>query len=169
MNTPYTQDDVNHLFHLLGQAVWYLQHLEKVMTTFNAMKILQRKRNKGTKITQEMAQKALDGQRAQTSGPLIAAAKREKTIPGQLISRFDEFLKERNWLIHKCVIEEYLSLRGQDSKDRLYARIEKFVEDAIALRRETYKLTESWYLSTGYDLHYAYSLAEELLKEAEKR
>ena len=112
MNIPYTDDDVNYLFHVLGQAVWYLQHLEKVMTTFNALKILQGKRDKRIKITQKVAQEVLDKQRGQTLGPLIGAAKREKTIPKQLMNRFEEFLTERNWLIHKCVVDEYLSLRN---------------------------------------------------------
>ena len=92
MNIPYTVEDVNCLFNVLGQAVWYLQHLEKVMITFNALKILQRKRDKKVEITQKMAQKVLDKQRRQTLGPLIGTAKREKTIPKKLMNRFDDFL-----------------------------------------------------------------------------
>jgi len=59
MNIPYTDEDVNHLFNILGQAVWYLQHLEKVLTTFNAFKILQRKRDKGLNVTKKVAYKVL--------------------------------------------------------------------------------------------------------------
>lgn len=169
MDIPYTQEDVKRLFHLLGRAIWFLQHLEKAVTTFNAMKKLQRKRDKGQKITKEMAKEALTRERAQTLGPLIATAKRERTIPAQLMNRFDDFLKERNWLIHKCVIEEYLSQRGSDSKTRLFMRIEKFIEETIALRHETHMLMESWYVSAGYDLESAYSLVESILREAEKR
>ncbi len=168
MEIPYTQEDVNRLFHLLGRAIWFLQRLEKALTTFDALKKLQRQRIKGIKLTQEMAKDALARERAQTLGPLIAAAKREKTIPSQLISRFGAFLKERNWLIHKCVVEEYLSLRNSDSKTRLYTRIEKFVDEAIALRHETHMLMESWYASAGYDLKNAYSLVERILRKAEK-
>ena len=100
MNIPYADEDVNYLFHILGQAVWYLQHLEKVMTTFNAFKILQRKRDKGIKVSKKAGQEVLEKQRGQTLGPLIGTAKREKTIPKNLMNRFDEFLEERNWLIH---------------------------------------------------------------------
>ena len=81
MNIPYTEEDIDYLFHKLGQAVWHLQHLEKVMTTFNAFKILQRKRDNRIKITEKMAQKALDRQRGKTLGPLIGTAKKEKQFP----------------------------------------------------------------------------------------
>ena len=168
MNIPYTDEDVNYLFHILGQAVWYLQHLEKVMTTFNAFKILQRKRNKGIKVSKKAGQKVLEKQRGQTLGPLIGTAKREKTIPKNLMNRFDGFLGERNWIIHKCVINEYLSLRNVNSKKQLFKRIEAFVDEAIILRREIHNLIESWYVDSGYDLNYAYSLAEKMLGNAEK-
>ncbi|MHC1605401.1 MAG: hypothetical protein ACXQTP_05485 [Candidatus Methanofastidiosia archaeon] len=168
MNIPCTEEDVNYLFHVLGQAVWYLLHLEKVMTTFNAFKILQRKRDKKIKITQKMAQKVLDKQRRQTLGPLIGTAKREKTIPKKLMDRFDDFLEERNWIIHKCVVDEYLSLRNVNSKNKLFRRIERFVDEAKALRREIHNLMESWYVISGYDLDDAYSLAKQMLKNAEK-
>ena len=168
MNMPYTDEDVNYLFQILGQAVWYLQHLEKVLTTFNAFKILQRKRDKGLKVIKKIGDKALEKQQGQTLGPLIGTAKREKTIPKNLMNRFDDFLEERNWIIHKCVINEYLSLRNVDSKQRLFKRIEAFVDEAIELKREIHNLMESWYSDSGYDLNDAYSLAEKMLQNAEK-
>ena len=168
MDIQYTDEDVNHLFHILGRAVWYLQHLEKVLTTFNAFRILQRKRDKGTKVTKKVGYKVLEKQQGQTLGPLIGTAKREKTIPKNLMNRFDDFLEERNWIIHKCVINEYLSLRNMDSKQRLFKRIEAFVDEAITLRREIHHLMKDWYSDSGYDLNYAYSLAEKMLENAEK-
>lgn len=170
MDIPYTDKDVDHLFHILGQAVWYLQHLEKVLTTFNAFKILQRKKDKGIKVTKKVGDKVLEKQRGrgQTLGPLIGTAKREKTIPKNLMNRFDVFLEERNWIIHKCIINEYLSLRNMESEQRLFKRIEAFVDEAIKLRREIHNLMETWYSDSGYDLNYAYSLAEKMLEKAEK-
>lgn len=168
MDIPYTDEDVNYLFHILGQAVWYLQHLEKMLTTFNAFKILQRKRDKGIKVTKKIGEKVLEKQRGQTLGPLIGTAKQERTIPKKLMSRFDVFLEERNWVIHKCVINEYLSLRNTESKKRLFERIEAFVDEAITLRREIHNLMETWYSDSGYDLNQAYSLAEKMLEKAEK-
>jgi len=84
------------------------------------------------------------------------------------MNRFDDFLDERNWIIHNCVINEYLSLRNMDSKQRLFKRIEAFVYEAITLRKEIHNLMESWYSDSEYDLNYAYSLAEKLLKNAQK-
>ena len=84
------------------------------------------------------------------------------------MNRFDDFLEERNWLIHKCVVDEYLSLRNVTLKTKLFKRIERFVDESIALRREVHNLMESWYLSSGYNLDYAYSLADQMLKNAGK-
>lgn len=168
MKPPYTEDDVKHLYDVLGQALWYLQHLERALTIFNTLKILQHKIDKEIKITQLMGQKVLDGQRKQTLGPLIGIAKREKTIPQQILNRFDDFLTERNWLIHKCVIDEYLSLRNVNAKEKLYARIKRFIDESIELQKEVANLIESSYVSSGKDLACAYSLAEKTLKDAEK-
>jgi hypothetical protein len=167
MKLPYKEEDVNHLFNIIGQAVWHLQHLEKVLTTFNSLKILQKQRENGKNINETDANSILKKQQRLTLGPLIKAAKKEQTIPKKLIDRFDSFLDERNWVIHKCVINEYLSLRNKDDKNRLFGRIEKFIEDAILLRREVHNLLESWYVETGYDLNFVNFIAEQMIKNAE--
>ena len=168
MNTSYTETDVGELYSLLGESIWNLQHLEIAVTTFTAMKILQRKRDKGTEITEDVGERVLNKQRRQTLGPLINAAKRERIIPNDLIERFDLFLKERNWLIHKCVVNEYLSLRNKKNKEDLFSRILVFSTEAQSLKKEIYKLLERWYEQKGYDLEHAYKLAEKLISNAEK-
>lgn len=168
MSLPYTEEDVNYLFLLLGKAVWYLQHLEGVMTTFNAFKILQRERDKGIKITKKTAHHILKKQERQTLGPLIKKAKKEKTIPRNLMDRFDNLLDERNWIIHKCVIDENLALRNVKTKNKLFRRIDSFVEESQNLKHEIYNLMKSWYVENGYDMDYAYSLADDMIKNAEK-
>ena len=59
MNNPYTNDDISYLFYVIGEAVWYLQHLEHGVTTFTTLKILQRKKEKGTTITEKIAKEVL--------------------------------------------------------------------------------------------------------------
>jgi hypothetical protein len=167
MKTLYTDKDVDVLYDLIGQSVWYLQHLELAVSTFTALKILQRKREKGTKITEQIGERILSNQRGLTLGPLISSAKREKTMPENLWKRFDKFIKERNWLIHNCVITDYMALRNEDNKKALFNRFEEFTNEAVALKKEIYNLLEIWYSSKGYDLDYAYNLAEETLRNAE--
>lgn len=168
MGNPYTQEDVDQLYMLIGKAVWHLQHLENIVASFTVVKILQAKRAKGEKWAEANVAKVMEKQKKQTLGPLISAAKSHKTIPPPLAKRFDELLVERNWLIHKCVTDEYLSLRNQPEKQRLFARIDDFAEEAIALQNEVHGLFEQWFIGLGYDLGKAYEHAERQLKQAEQ-
>jgi len=169
MTEPYAEEDIEKLFNIMGQGLWYLQHLENAVSTFTALKILQRKKEKGTKVTEQLGERVLLKQKVQTLGPLISSAKREKTIPVALAQRFDKFLKERNWLIHNSVNTDYLALRSQNNKQELFKRIDAFAEEAIELKKEIYFLLEEWYTEEGYDIEYAYNLAEQTLRDAEQR
>jgi len=165
----YFETDIQTLYNLIGQSVWHLQHLENVLSMVTAMKILQKERDRGSKVTEDICLRALEKQRGFTLGPLISAAKREQTIPSILLERFDHLLQERNWLIHKCVINEFLSLRSATRKQVLFDRISSFVDETIALKNEINEILEKWYESVGYDLDYANQIAKETVREAEQR
>lgn len=145
-----------------------LQHLENVVATFTAMLILQKRRDKNKKVTEEIAYRTLQKQKKLTLGPMITNAKREQTIPLFLHKRFDSFLSERNWLIHNCVTSDYLSLRSEKEKVRLMTRMEAFSEEAMALSKELQRLNNRWYSEKGYDLSLAFEKAEELIRKASK-
>lgn len=168
MIAPYTQEHVVQLYGLIGKAVWHLQHLENIVASFTAFKILQAKREKGQKLKQADMARVLEKQRGKTLGPLIGTAKAHKTIPAALAKRFDALLAERNWLIHHCVTDEYLSLRNESERERLFAQIGGFAEEAIALQNAIHGMFENWFTELGYDLRGAYAVAEEHLKKAER-
>ena len=142
---PYTENDIDTLYRLLGKALWHLQHLENIVASFTAFKILQAKREKGKKISEALAKDIVANQQRGSLGPIIGAAKQQGSIPELLTTRFDLFLEERNWLIHRCVKSEYLSLRNSSSKDELFKRIENFSNEAINLQNEIHALFEDWY------------------------
>ena len=166
MRTPYTQEHIDQLYTLIGKALWHLQHLENIVAYFTTYKILQAKRDKGKKLRQTDLERVLGKQKGQTLGPLISTAKAHKTIPADLAKRFDLLLAERNWLIHHCVTDEYLSLRNETKRLRLFRRINTFAEEAISLQNEVQCLFEDWFTELGYDLSKAYDVAEDLLKNA---
>lgn len=168
MNKPYTAEDVDKLYRLIGQSVWHLQHLENILASYIVLCKLQKERKKGDKITQIDLEKAQLKERKKTLDPLIKTSKAEKIIPSNLSDVFDVFLEERNWLIHKCVINEYLSLRNEKTKKALYQRINSFIENAVQLRREIHQLFELWFSRNGYNLKDAYGLADQKLADAEK-
>lgn len=169
MDRSYSEGDIQELYTLIGGCVWQLQHLENTVTTYTALKIMQRKREKGTKITKEVGETILSKQRKLNLGPLISSARCESTIPEKLLNRFKNFLDERNWLIHKCVVDDYLSLRNEIKKQMLFNRLVTFVEEARGLNNEIHALMESWYIETGYDLDYAHNLAEHTINESTTR
>ena len=168
MKQPYTENDVNTLYTLLGMSVWQLQHLENILTTFTTLVILHKKREKGIKITEKDIEKSLQKQQKLTLAPLISSSKNQKTIPEELYNRFEKFLIERNWVIHKCVISEYLSLRNEKNKEKLFKRINNFANEAKYLTKEIHILHKSWFEKCGYDLNAAHINAENILKEVEK-
>lgn len=168
MNRPYTTSDVDELYRLIGEAVWHLQHLENIVASFTAYKLLQTKREKGVAITEGKVTKALQGQKGQTLGPLIGTAKTKDTIPTELVVRFERILEERNWLIHQCVSTEYLSLRNNAGKNHLFSRLRATSEEAIALQGEIHGRFEKWFTDLGYNLDLVYRHAEKQLKEAQR-
>ena len=168
MSAPYTQEHVDQLYRLIGKAVWHLQHLENIVASFTAFKVLQAKREKGKRLRTTDVERALAKQKRQTLGPLIGNAKAHKTIPPHLAKRFEALLEERNWLIHNCVTDEFLSLRNTAERQRLFQRIDGFSEEAIALQGEMHGFFEKWYTELGYDLDRSYVLAKTMLKNAEQ-
>jgi hypothetical protein len=161
-----TPEDVTELYKSIGEAIWMLQHLEYAMTHFNAYSILQKQRDKGQKIGEKEAFFVLEKQRKLTLGPLIKAAKSLQILPLTLEAKFDRFLRERNWLIHRCVIDEYLSLENVSSKKALFKRIGKFTTDCIVLKKEVLNMMEGWHQDSGYSVEKAYEEAEKLIEKS---
>ena len=168
MKQPYTEQDVNTLYNLLGMSVWHLQHLEKQLTTFVTLVILHKKKKNEKVITEKNAGEFLQKYQKLTLGPLIGLSKKEKIIPEELYNRFEKFLYERNWVIHKCVINEYLSLRSEKNKKLLFTRIRNFANDGRDLTEEMFRLHKSWFKNCGYNLKEAYIKAEAILNNAEE-
>ncbi|MDD5549419.1 MAG: hypothetical protein PHI79_07500 [Sulfurovaceae bacterium] len=168
MNQPYSDLDVSTLYMLIGESVWQLQHLENALSTHTTLRILEWKKSQGIKINETHAMKSLGNQQKQVLGQLIGSAKKHGAIPKSLYMRFRDFLDERNWIIHKCVINEYLSLRNENNKTRLFNRINKFTIEARLLIKEVNSFNELWYVEKGYSLEESQRNAEKILSDAEK-
>ena len=136
------------------------------MTTYNALKILQKLREDNIHFSDKEAYFTLEKERKLTLGPLISSAIKHKTLPQDLEKRFEQFLIERNWSIHKCVISNYLSLRNNDTKTGLFIRISNFIEEAISLKKELFNKMQNWFEGKGYDLNSAYLLADQILEKS---
>ena len=169
MNTPYTADDVDDLYRSIGRCVWHLQHLDNVVFTFTTLIDLDEFKSRGEKVTEALARETRAKQRKLTLGPLIAEAKRKGSISPAMSERFDALLAERNWLIHRCVIDEYLALRGPTSRANFFRRLDAFEEMTIALRGQVATMLEDWYQRAGYDRALADAIAVRALHDAGDR
>jgi hypothetical protein len=164
---PYTVDDVQHLFKLLGQAVWYTQHLELVMTQYNSLMTLQQHHKSSKRISEDDVKKALCTKKTQTLEPLIISAKEQGTLPDRLEDRFKFFLKTRSWILHNCVYDNHLSFKDPKSQKIFIGVLEEYIKEAKALRAEIFKEMEAWLNASGYDLDRVYPLSGGLLKDEE--
>ena len=164
---PYTVDDVQRLFKLLGQAVWYTQYLELVMTHYNALMKLQQRQECGEAFSETEVSKALSLPKTQQLDELIDEARRNETWPNHLKSSGQMFLKTKDWIIHECVNDTHLSYRKENSKKHFFGVIEAYIKDAKTIETEIFSEMESWLKVNGFDLNRIYPLSGGMLKDNE--
>ncbi len=94
--TPQQQASV--LYTLLGRAVWSIQHLEDALNAVIAIK--------DPKATNRAeADKIRSSNRELPLGRAIGRAEKEKTFDKDFQKKLKDFLRQRNWLIHRCMHE----------------------------------------------------------------
>jgi hypothetical protein len=164
---PYTVDDVQRLFKLLGQAVWYTQHLELVITQYNSLMTLQQGQGDAKRIREDDVKKMLSTKKTQTLEPLIISAKEQGSLPDRLEDRFKLFLKTRSWILHDCVYDNLLSFKDPKSQKIFFGVLEEYIKEAKAIKAEIFKEMESWLKANGYDLDRVYQPIGELPKDIE--
>ncbi|CEG55698.1 hypothetical protein [Legionella fallonii] len=97
---PASQDEIT-LYCLMGEALCMVQHLKDAISHSIT---LTRDVKKLRSIPFEMANKHLDKYHSYTLGQAINLAKKEGIYPESLQQTLDNFLLERNWLVHKCML-----------------------------------------------------------------
>ena len=164
---PYTVDDAQRLFKLLGQAVWYTQHLELVVTQYNSLMTLQQGLGDINRISEDDVRKILSTKKTQTLEPLFISMTAQDLLPDRLKDRFRLFIKTRSWFLHECVHDIHLSFKDQKSQKFYFGLLEEYIKEAKALKVEIFKEMESWLKANGYDLDRVYPLSGGLLKDNE--
>lgn len=159
---PYTVDDVQRLFKLLGQAVWYTQHLELVMTQYNALMNLKILQESGEFLNEEAVRNALITKKTQTLGKLVAVAKEQGILSREFEESFRIVIKTREWILYECVCDHHLSFRKQNSTKHFFRIIEAYIKDIKAMKTEMLYEMEAWLKKKGYDLHQVYQLRGKL-------
>ena len=164
----YTADDAQRLFKLLGQAVWYTQHLELVVTQYNSLMTFQKGLADINRLREDDVRKMLSTKKTQPLEPLFISMTSQDSLPDRLQDRFRIFIKTRSWILHECLVDERLSFKEEKSQQFFYGLIAEYIEEAIALKSEIFNEMEAWLKANGYDLDRVYPLSGGVAEEPEQ-
>jgi hypothetical protein len=99
LNKPVPQE-VLSLFYVVGEAVCAVQHMEDALSHSITLK---KDAKFPFRIPKAEADRALERYRSLTLGRAVEIVKRERLYSTQLLQELQEFLNERNWLVHKSI------------------------------------------------------------------
>lgn len=133
MNRRPTDEEVAVLFHHIGKGVWHLQYVEDHLAVLLAMAIVSE--DPGTRADQDI-EDMLSKYRKGTLGSLLKKAREAGVLPSSLEGHLNGFTDERNWLIHRSIDSHGKRLYTEAGMTETFDRLERFIVDAIALRRE---------------------------------
>lgn len=121
------QQQASELYTLLGRAVWSIQHLEDALNTAIAIKDPRAtNRTEGDKIRNSNRELPL--------GRAIGRAEKEKTFDKDFQKKLKDFLKERNWLIHRCMHESVDDAGAILDEKKLFTKIRGIELTALSLK-----------------------------------
>ena len=123
------------------------------------------KRHKRNPTTEHIAYERLERERKGTLGSIYGRAKDEGIIPENMKVRFETFLNERNWLIHKSRTESSTHLYNDILRNKMLNRIKTICNESMKLKRLLFEEFQSFLISEGIDLDKAYKLADENLRK----
>ncbi len=116
------------LYCLVGQSVCAVQHVEDALSHSIVIK-------KTKPRLRKEADKLLEKHRSYTLGQAIKIAKQECLYPELLQQELNEFLSERNWLIHKSIAQGRDEWDLNISREKLMIRIKAITIQAQKLQQ----------------------------------
>lgn len=123
--------DVASVYLLIGEAICMIQHLEKAISVLITLK---RDVKYPNRISEEEANGFLEQYCLRTLGQAIKLAKQNNLFSITLYSDLEAILKERNWLVHKCLHDYLDNMRTASVIDVFLNRIKTISDDAKRLQ-----------------------------------
>jgi len=114
------------LYCFIGEAVCAVQHIEDALSHSIVLK-------KNKPRLRAEGEKLLEKHRSYTLGRAIKIAEDACLYPEPLQEELKEFLKERNWLIHKSIAQNRDELDLNISWDKLFSRIKAIHKKGLKL------------------------------------
>ena len=155
---PLHPDDLHEVYAHVGEAVWQIQYFENTLVHYLAMvfKI-------PPKFSADEAYAILENTAKKTLGQLLKELRNHSTVPDNFDIRLQEFLKERNWLVHRSRHENHTDLYSQEKLIALIARLQKLSDEALLLNKEFAKILEEWVIKRGIKKEYIDKVSKEIL------
>jgi hypothetical protein len=133
-------------FSLVGQGIWYLQHVEHALNTFLTVKgDIKEIRS----VSEEEGEKILSKHRRNTLGTSMRIAKEKGVLSKELMSALNVFKEERDWLVHRSMNENGDDLYLNKDRQALFERLEEFAEQAKGLQKMIAKELEDYVVGKG--------------------
>ena len=112
---PASKEELS-LYSLVGEAVCAVQHIEDALSHLIVLKHI-------TPPSKPEADELLEKHRKYTLGKAINIGENVGLYSVPLQNKLKEFLKERNWLIHKSIAQNRDEWDNFESRDKLIKRI----------------------------------------------
>ena len=125
---PASQNEVE-LYSYMGEAMCSIQHVEAALSCAITIKLT-------SEATREAADEFLSEHRGYTLGRAIKKSADEKIFVESLQNELNDFLQERNWLVHNAIFENKEYLHVETVIIKLFQRIKSISNKAQVLQHE---------------------------------
>ena len=140
----YNPNDLVELCHSVGFSLLQIQSFEYNIEIYLALV-----HKLEPKMAREEAENIFDKCGKMTLGQLFREIESEEELPEELHNRIHNFIKERNWLVHKCRKENQANLYNSEKFPFTLKRIEKVAEESLLLSKYFDKKAEEYLLNNG--------------------
>lgn len=121
--------DETTLYCYLGEALCKIQIVEQALSHSITLKM-------NPEETKERADEFLKKHQSYTLGRAIKTAREEGLYSLSIQDELNVFLKQRNWLVHKVILENQNDLLAENRKEELFNRIKSISNKAESIQRE---------------------------------
>ncbi|MEW6313589.1 MAG: hypothetical protein AB1513_06020 [Pseudomonadota bacterium] len=112
---------VEKLQNAIGKALWEIQGVEQMLAKYHAIVF---QLDSEPTLTAAEIEKQFEENFNHTVGRLVGLIKKADGGNGIAVEELENFVSERNWLVHKFRREVYLSLTTDDAFEKVITRVQ---------------------------------------------
>lgn len=141
---PANQDEIT-LYTFLGETLCTIQYVELGLSHSITIKM-------NPTETKEKANEILKQHLSFTLGKAIKLAIKENLYCSTLQEELNDFLIQRNWLVHKSMFEIQRDLHTNDKKEELFKKIKSISDKAVSIHQEIENDLIEFCIAKGKDM-----------------